>query len=57
MARIFEPVPERKRSHDLLAMNYLRVHSVTDHYKVTGEGFEVNDGKFINFVEDRKVEK
>ena len=52
MAQIFEQIQEAKRAHDLLAMKFLRVHSFTEHYMRTGEGFEVNDGKFITFVED-----
>ena len=54
MARIFEPETVDKQTHDLLAMSFLRAHSITEHYKATGEGLEVNDGMSIKFIEDKE---
>ena len=54
MARIFEPDQERTRRPDLIAMNCLRVHHLNDDYIRNKQGCEVNDGKFIKFIDDEE---
>lgn len=56
MGRIFEPAPITKKHPDLLAMNCLKVHHVADHYKRTKEGYEVNDGKYLEKINDKEEE-
>ena len=52
MGRIFEPIKERPRRSDSAAMGLLQVHKVTEYYKQTKEGYAINDGKFITFIQD-----
>ena len=53
MARIFEMAPQRENL--FLAMKFLNVHLVAKHYNNSKEGLTVNDGKFINVIDDKEV--
>jgi len=54
MARIFEPVSERKPADNEISLSFLNAHIANDYYKVHKEGVAVNDGKFIKYVDDRE---
>ena len=54
MARIFEPA-KQKRADDRLALKFLNAHKANDYYKKNKIGFEVNDGKYLTYVDDREV--
>lgn len=57
MGRIFEPVPERKRSDNTLTMSRIQARHIQETYAEYKEGLAVNDGKFMKFIDDREEEK
>lgn len=50
MARLFEPAKYDGKS----VLDFLSPHKANDYYKEKKIGFVVNDGKYIEFVDDRE---
>ena len=54
MARIFEPAQQKKIYDDKIVLGILEANLLNNYYKLHKQGFAVNDGKFIKFVDDRE---
>lgn len=52
MSHIFEPAPEVKKANDLTAMQFLNAKKANDYYKKNKQGFAVNDGKYLSYIDD-----
>lgn len=55
MARIFEP-DSIKKHDDRLVMGTIQAKHIQEVYAECKIGIAINDGKFIDFVDDREVQ-
>lgn len=55
MAHVFEVAEnESSKANNIQAMKLIQVKIVADYYKANKEGLEVNDGMFLNYIDDRE---
>lgn len=54
MARIFEPARAKRCTDSKITMNILQARMLQEQYQVSKDGFEVNDGKYMKYINDKE---